>query len=106
MLQDTAVRVRGLRGRRLGLTISDNQRSESMQVREDAIVAVAFFGGDMEDYECSAEKGFVDCDCSFERWRTYGVTVGHNDVIHFDAGPITPAILAAAARLESCGGVR
>ena len=32
-----------------------------------------------------------------------GVTVGHNGVIHFDAGPETPAILAAAARLESAG---
>ena len=61
MLQDTAVRVRGLRGRRLGLTISDNQRSESMQKREDAIVAV-FFGGDREDYGCSAEKEFVETE--------------------------------------------
>ena len=102
VLQDTAVRVRGLRGLRLGITISDNQRSENMRLREDAIVAV-FFGGDMEDYECSAEKGFVDCDCFFERWRTYGVTVGHNGVIHFDAGPVTPAVLAAAARLDSAG---
>ena len=31
------------------------------------------------------------------------VTVGYNDVIHFDAGLVTPAILAAATRLYSVG---
>ena len=46
---------------------------------------------------------FVDCDCFFKRWRTYGVTVGHNGVIHFDAEPVTFAIFAAAVRLDSVG---
>jgi hypothetical protein len=45
---------------------------------------------------------FVDCDCFFERWRTYGVTVGHNGVIHIDAGPVTFAVFAAG-RLDSVG---
>ena len=32
------------------------------------------------------------------------MTVGHNVVIHSDAGPITPAVLAAVTRLDSAGG--
>ena len=68
------------------------------QASPQVSIMAVFFGCDRDAYESSAEKGFVDCDCFFERWRTYGVTVGHNGVIHFDAGLDSAG---EAARLNS-----